>query len=99
LASLSDIRLLSISFSLSSAPSFVQKIYSYPDNYRVWKALVAAQYNGIDIELPVFGQTKRQRSSKLPQQERSRMRVEQFPPSFFPLLSGGESGSNRMICC
>jgi elongation factor 1-gamma len=30
------------------------KIYSYPDNYRVWKALVAAQYNQVDIELPAF---------------------------------------------
>jgi elongation factor 1-gamma len=30
------------------------KIYTYPDNYRVWKALVAAQYNQIDIELPAF---------------------------------------------
>jgi len=30
------------------------KIYSYPDNFRVWKALIAAQYNGIDIELPPF---------------------------------------------
>lgn len=30
------------------------KIYTYPDNYRVWKSLVAAQYNQIDIELPPF---------------------------------------------
>jgi elongation factor 1-gamma len=30
------------------------KIYTYPDNYRVWKALVAAQYNQIDVELPAF---------------------------------------------
>jgi len=30
------------------------KIFTYPDNYRVWKALIAAQYNQIDVELPAF---------------------------------------------
>jgi len=30
------------------------KIYSYPNNYRVWKSQIAAQYNGVDIELPPF---------------------------------------------
>jgi len=34
------------------------KIYTYPDNYRVWKALIAAQYNGVDIELPAFDMDK-----------------------------------------
>jgi elongation factor 1-gamma len=30
------------------------KIFTYPDNFRVWKALVAAQYNSIDVEVPAF---------------------------------------------
>jgi len=30
------------------------KIYTYPNSYRVNKALIAAQYNNIDIELPKF---------------------------------------------
>jgi len=30
------------------------KIYSYPNNYRVWKGLIAAQYCEVDIELPPF---------------------------------------------
>jgi elongation factor 1-gamma len=30
------------------------KIFTYPDNYRVWKSLIAAQYNQVDIELPAF---------------------------------------------
>lgn len=30
------------------------KLYTYPDNYRAWKALIAAQYNQVDIEIPAF---------------------------------------------
>jgi len=30
------------------------KIYSYPNNPRVWKILIAAQYAGIEIETPAF---------------------------------------------
>ncbi len=31
-----------------------QRIYTYPNSYRVQKALIAAQYVGVDIELPKF---------------------------------------------
>ncbi|CAH0517138.1 unnamed protein product [Peronospora belbahrii] len=30
------------------------KLYTYPGNYRVFKVLIAAEFNGIDIELPEF---------------------------------------------
>jgi elongation factor 1-gamma len=30
------------------------KIYSYPNNSRVYKALIAAKYNGVEIETPPF---------------------------------------------
>ncbi|ETN22467.1 hypothetical protein PPTG_02396 [Phytophthora nicotianae INRA-310] len=30
------------------------KLYTYPGNYRVFKVLIAAEYNGVDIELPEF---------------------------------------------
>jgi len=30
------------------------KIYSYPNNPRVYKALIAARYNNVDIEVPAF---------------------------------------------
>jgi len=30
------------------------KIYTYPNSYRVQKALICAQYNSVDIELPKF---------------------------------------------
>ncbi|KAG2795124.1 hypothetical protein PC129_g23601, partial [Phytophthora cactorum] len=32
----------------------VLKLYTYPGNYRVFKALIAAEFNSIDIELPEF---------------------------------------------
>ncbi|CEG45580.1 elongation factor 1 [Plasmopara halstedii] len=32
----------------------VLKLYTYPGNYRVFKALIAAEFNGINIELPEF---------------------------------------------
>lgn len=41
------------------------KIYTYPDNYRVWKSLVAAAYNQIDIELPAFDWDKDIKSEAL----------------------------------
>ncbi|KAF1792040.1 Thioredoxin-like fold [Phytophthora cactorum] len=31
-----------------------QKLYTYPGNYRAFKVLIAAEFNGIDIELPEF---------------------------------------------
>lgn len=34
------------------------KLFTYPDNYRAWKALIAAQYNQVDIELPAFDMDK-----------------------------------------
>lgn len=30
------------------------KLYTYPGNFRAFKALIAAQYNGVDIEVPEF---------------------------------------------
>ncbi|KAF4046476.1 Elongation factor 1 gamma conserved domain [Phytophthora infestans] len=30
------------------------KLYTYPGNYRAFKVLIAAEYNGVDIELPAF---------------------------------------------
>ena len=32
----------------------IQKLYSYPGNYRTFKALIAAKYAGVEIELPPF---------------------------------------------
>lgn len=29
-------------------------IYSYPNNYRVWKSLIAAQFNGVKVATPEF---------------------------------------------
>ncbi|RLN49675.1 hypothetical protein BBJ29_001207 [Phytophthora kernoviae] len=34
------------------------KLITYPGNYRCFKALIAAEYNGIDIELPAFDMAK-----------------------------------------
>ncbi|KAE9259378.1 hypothetical protein PR003_g34813, partial [Phytophthora rubi] len=34
------------------------KLYTYPGNYRVFKVLIAAEYNGINIELPKFDMAK-----------------------------------------
>lgn len=41
------------SFSCASFP-ILQKIHSYPQNKNVQKALIAAQYAGVDIEEPQF---------------------------------------------
>jgi elongation factor 1-gamma len=30
------------------------RLYSYPDNYRVWKIQVAAALSGVDVEIPAF---------------------------------------------
>jgi len=30
------------------------KLYTYPGNFRAFKALIAAQYNGVDVEVPEF---------------------------------------------
>jgi len=30
------------------------KIYTYPNNPRVWKALIAGKYAGVEIETPAF---------------------------------------------
>lgn len=35
-----------------------QKLYTYPGNWRVFKILIAAEYNGVDIELPAFDMAK-----------------------------------------
>lgn len=34
------------------------RIFTYPNNYRVSKALIAAQYNGVEIEVPEFDMAK-----------------------------------------
>jgi elongation factor 1-gamma len=47
--------------SMSSMPCRVlneQKLYTYPANWRVFKILIAAEYNGVDIELPAFDMAK-----------------------------------------
>ena len=39
-----------------------QKLYTYPNNFRAYKALVAAQYSGAKVEVPkdfVFGETNK----------------------------------------
>ena len=39
-----------------------QKLYTYPNNFRAFKALVAAQYSGAKVEVPkdfVFGETNK----------------------------------------
>nr|CCA15330.1 calciumdependent protein 1 putative [Albugo laibachii Nc14] len=38
-------------------PASKMKLYSYPGNYRVFKILIAAEYNGVDIEVPEFDMT------------------------------------------
>jgi elongation factor 1-gamma len=30
------------------------KLYTYPQNYRAWKSLIAAEYSGLEIEVPQF---------------------------------------------
>jgi len=34
--------------------NFFKRLHSYPDNYRVWKTLIVAQYNNVSVELPDF---------------------------------------------
>jgi len=35
-----------------------QKLHTYKPNYRAWKALIAAEYNGVRIEVPEFNMGK-----------------------------------------
>ena len=37
-------------------PSIViaMKLYTFPGNFRAFKALIPAQYNGVEIEVPDF---------------------------------------------
>ncbi|KAL7692643.1 putative elongation factor 1B gamma, S-crystallin, glutathione S-transferase [Plasmopara halstedii] len=39
------------------------KLYTYPGNYRAFKVLIAAEYNGINIELPEFDMAKDTKSA------------------------------------
>ncbi|KAL8009663.1 putative elongation factor 1B gamma, S-crystallin, Thioredoxin-like superfamily [Plasmopara halstedii] len=39
------------------------KLFTYPGNYRAFKVLIAAEYNGINIELPEFDMAKDTKSS------------------------------------
>jgi len=32
----------------------LQKLYTYPNNPRAFKALIAAKYNGVELEIPAF---------------------------------------------
>ncbi|CAI5700981.1 unnamed protein product [Peronospora effusa] len=41
------------------------KLYTYPANHRVFKVLIAAEFNGIDIELPEFDFAKDAESTEL----------------------------------
>lgn len=34
--------------------SFSQALYTYPDNFRAYKILIAAEYSGAEISLPPF---------------------------------------------
>ena len=34
--------------------SFSQSLYTYPDNFRAYKILIAAEYSGAKISLPPF---------------------------------------------
>ena len=34
--------------------SFSQSLYTYPDNFRAYKILIAAEYSGANISLPPF---------------------------------------------
>ena len=44
---------VSLSFC-SSQTKMSWKIYTYPNNPRVWKALIAGKYAGVEIETPAF---------------------------------------------
>ena len=39
-------------------------LYTYPGNFRAFKALIAAEYAGVDIEVPEFDMVRRSRVSK-----------------------------------
>jgi elongation factor 1-gamma len=44
----------------SKPKSYFQTLYTYPDNFRAFKALIAAQYSGAQVKIAdnfVFGET------------------------------------------
>lgn len=44
---------------------FLQTLYTYPENFRAYKALIAAQYAGANVKIApnfVFGETNKQES-------------------------------------
>jgi len=57
------------------------KIYSYPNNPRVWKALIAAEYAGVHIEVPPFN---------IGQDNKAKEFLAKFPVGKVPVLETPE---------